>query len=251
MNRAELVSYIDTLLDSPSVKDYCPNGLQVEGKVEIRHIVTGVTACLELIEAAAERNADAVLVHHGILWGGHMPRITRSFRARIKALLDADLNLIAYHLPLDRHLEVGNGATVAQRLGLVDVEGFCAHRGIMAGVKGRADAPISTDALVHRIRETLDSEPVVIPGGPDPIRTIGVVTGAADKDLPQAIEAGLDCYITGEISEYVMHFAKEEGITFIAAGHHATERWGVQALGDHLAAHTDVTCEFVDVPNPA
>ncbi len=250
MNRDELVAYLDELLDAEGVHDYCPNGLQVEGAEQVQHIVCGVTACLELIEAAAARSADALLVHHGILWGG-TPTITRSFRRRIKALLDADINLIAYHLPLDRHMLLGNGATVAQKLGLVDVEPFGAHKGITVGVRAAPAAPLSVDALAARVRTALGSEPIVVGCGPSEIRSIGIVTGAADKDLPQAVEAGLDCYITGEISEYVMHFAKEEGIHFIAAGHHATERGGVQAVAAHLADRFDVTHEFVDVPNPA
>lgn len=250
MQTNDLIEILDDLLDARGVADYCPNGLQVEGAPEIQRVVCGVTACLELIEQAADRGAQALLVHHGILWGGKMPTITRSFRRRVKALLDADLNLIAYHLPLDRHVELGNGATVARRLELRDVEPFGAHKGIMVGVVARPVEPITIDELAARATSALDTEPLVFPYGPDAIRRIGIVTGAADKDLPQAVDAGLDCYITGEVSEYVMHFAREEGIHFIAAGHHATERWGVQALGAHLARVHGLDCEFVDVPNP-
>ncbi|MFT5429611.1 MAG: dinuclear metal center YbgI/SA1388 family protein [Myxococcota bacterium] len=250
MKTSALVNYLDTYLEAKGCPDYCPNGLQVAGRPEVKRVVCGVTACLELIEAAAERGADALLVHHGILWGNSMPTLTGSFRRRVKALLDADLNLIAYHLPLDRHLEVGNGAAVAQRLGLTDVETFGLHKGVTVGVRGNTAAG-DIDSLAAQISDALDTTPTVLPYGPSVIRSVGVVTGAADKDLPQAVEAGLDCYITGEISEFVMHFAKEEGIHFIAAGHHATERYGVQQLGAHLATTHGLEWEFVDVPNPA
>lgn len=250
IKRDDLVAAIDELLESPGVPDYCPNGLQVEGASEIQHVVCGVTACQELIDEAVERGAQALLVHHGILWGG-MPRIVRSFKRRVATLLAHDINLIAYHLPLDRHPTLGNGATVAQRLGLVDLEPFCLHKGVTVGVAGRLPGSLGIDQLADRCADTLDTVPVVIDGGPDMIRRVGIVTGGADKDFPQALDAGLDCYITGEISEYVMHFAKEEGIHFIAAGHHATERFGVQALGEHLANQFGFSWEFVDVPNPA
>jgi dinuclear metal center YbgI/SA1388 family protein len=210
-----------------------------------------VTACQALIDEAVKRNAQALLVHHGILWGNQMPVITRSFRRRIQSLLDANINLLAYHLPLDRHLDVGNGAMVAKRLGLTNLQPFGAHKNITVGVRADAESPMTIDGLTQRVREVLSSDPTVFAHGAESIRTIGIVTGAADKDLPQAVEAGLDCYITGEISEYVMHYAREEGIHFIAAGHHATERWGVQALAEHVANEHGLTWEFVDVPNPA
>ncbi len=249
MKRQALLDYLDDLLEARGVADYCPNGLQVEGADEIRHVVCGVTACLELIERAAAQNADALLVHHGILWGGRMPTITRSFRKRIKALLDHDINLIGYHLPLDRHLEVGNGATVAARLGLTDIQPFGAHQGITVGVRGTL-APTNIEAVADLVGARLDADPVVFGYGPEQVTSIGVVTGAADKDLPQAVDAGLDCYLTGEVSEYVMHFAREEGIHFIGAGHHATERYGVQALCERAAGDLGFTWEFIDVPNP-
>jgi len=251
MNRDELISYLNSYLEADGVQDYCPNGLQVEGTPDIQHIVCGVTACQALIDAAVERNAQAILVHHGILWGNKMPTITRSFRRRIHTLLESNINLIAYHLPLDSHMEVGNGATVAHRLGLTELRPFGMHRNMTVGVQGECPEPLTIQALTARVESALDAVPVVFAHGPESIRSVGVITGAADKDLPQAVEAGLDCYITGEISEYVMHFAREEGIHFIAAGHHATERWGVQALGDHLVSEHALQVEFVDVPNPA
>ncbi|MFT7622357.1 MAG: dinuclear metal center YbgI/SA1388 family protein [Myxococcota bacterium] len=249
MNRDDLVTWLDDTLESRGVQDYCPNGLQVEGTAEVKHVVCGVTACLELIEAAADRGADALLVHHGIIWGKMGP-ITRSFRRRVKALLDNDINLLGYHLPLDAHMEVGNGAMVAARLGLQSVQPFGLHRGMTVGVRGELAVPLSIDALSERVATSLDTTPLVFGHGPAEIRTVGVVTGAADKDFPQALAAGLDCYITGEASEFVMHFAREEGIHFIGAGHHATERWGVQALAARMGDELGVTWEFVDVPNP-
>ncbi len=251
MNRDTLTSTLNEFLEVDGVVDYCPNGLQVEGTSEVNHIVCGVTACQALIDEAVQRNAQALLVHHGILWGNRMPVITRSFRRRIQSLLDANINLLAYHLPLDRHLDVGNGAMVAKRLGLTNLQPFGAHGNITVGVRAEAESTITIDGLTQRVRDALASNPTVFAHGVESIRTIGIVTGAADKDLPQAVDAGLDCYITGEISEYVMHYAREEGIHFIAAGHHATERWGVQALAEHVANEHDLTWEFVDVPNPA
>ena len=250
ISRDEFVSALDKVLEARGVKDYCPNGLQVEGASEIEHVVCGVTACLELIEAAVDRKAQAILVHHGILWGG-TPTITGSFGRRVKALLDGGINLVGYHLPLDRHMTMGNGATVAQRLGLSNLEPFCEHRGITVGVTAEAPSALSIEELEARVTTALDSRPIVLPYGKREIRRIGIVTGAADKDLPRAVEAGLDCYITGEISEFVMHVAKEVGIHFIAAGHHATERYGVQALGAWAADNLNVSFEFVDVVNPA
>ena len=251
MKRQALIDYLDELLDARGVKDYGPNGLQVEGAQDIEHVVCGVTASLELIEAAAARGAQALLVHHGILWGG-TPTITGSFGRRVKALLDSNINLLAYHLPLDRHMEVGNGARAAARLGLTDLAPFGQHKGITVGVRGRVDTGTTIEALSERAGAALGGSHVTtFPFGPARIETVGIVTGGADKDLPQAVAAGLDCYITGEVSEYVMHYAKEEGIHFIAAGHHATERWGVQALAERMAADNGLTWEFIDIPNPA
>ncbi len=253
MRRDDLIRFLDEYLDVPAVagKDYCPNGLQVEGAAEVRHIVCGVTACHALIAGAAERNADTVLVHHGILWGGAMPTITRSFKARVKALFDSDLNLLAYHLPLDRHPEVGNAVTVARRLGLTALEPFGEHRGLHVGIRGRFEAPLAIDGLARRVAESLSADGIVFPFGEGLVSTVGIVTGAADKELPQALTAGLDCFLTGEISEYVMHFAREESLHFIAAGHHNTERYGVQALAAEIERRFGVTWEFLDVPNPA
>lgn len=251
ISRNELIQYLDAFLDSKPVKDYCPNGLQVEGTDTVSHIVCGVTASLELIEAAAERNADVLLVHHGIIWGSRPTPITRSFHKRVKALIEANINLVGYHLPLDRHMDVGNSATVAQRLNLNNLEPFCNHGGITVGAKGTITEALDLTTFGEKIASALDTQPILVSGGDHPIQRVGIVTGAADKDLPQGVDEGLDCYVTGEISEYVMHYAKEEGIHFIAAGHHATERYGVQALGKHLESRFGVSWEFIDFPNPA
>ena len=251
ITRSELISYCDRLLESKGIADYCPNGLQVEGCESIQSIVSGVTASLELIEAAAERGASVLLVHHGILWGREPVPITRSFRRRVKTLLDNDINLIGYHLPLDRHLEVGNGAAVARRLGFNEWTPFGRHKGITVGVQAAYETPTSIESLTSACLTELGSTaPVVFPYGPSDIRKVGIVTGAADKDLPQALEADLDCFITGEVSEYVMHFCKEEGIHFIGAGHHATERWGIQDLCKRIQGELSIPFEYVDVPNP-
>jgi dinuclear metal center YbgI/SA1388 family protein len=250
-----LVAHLDGLLDAARFADYGPNGLQVEGRGSVRRVVVGVTACLELIEKAAALGADAILVHHGILWGG-TPTLTGSFGRRVRTLMRHDLSLIAYHLPLDAHLGLGNGASLARRLGVTDLVPFGMHKGMPVGVRGvitpEADgAPVSAATFATRITSALGVAPLVYPHGPPEIRTIGIVTGGAERDIDQAVAAGLDAFLTGEVSEPTLHTAREDGIHFFSAGHHATERYGVQSLAAHLEATFGLECHFVDVPNPA
>ncbi|MGH8504020.1 MAG: Nif3-like dinuclear metal center hexameric protein [Gammaproteobacteria bacterium] len=247
----ELVSYTNRLLDIDAFNDYCPNGLQVEGRAEIERLVSGVTANRRLIEAATERGANALLVHHGYFWRGEDPRVTGVKRERLRRLLAADISLLAYHLPLDAHPEFGNNVQLARLLGL-NIEGALNPHALPAiGLHGRFAEPASVDALRRRLCAVLDREPLHIAGGPANIQTVGWCTGAAQDFIEQAAALGLDAYISGEISEQTVHFAREAGIHYFAAGHHATERYGAKALGEHLAQQFGVQHEFVDIDNPA
>jgi len=246
-----LVAELDGLLEVEAVKDYCPNGLQVEGCREVQRVVTAVSASRALFSRAAALEADLVLVHHGILWNGpEPPRITGSFRERVRLLLDNDISLVAYHLPLDRHLELGNAAQLARRLGLVQLEPFGEHGGVSVGVCGVFPEAIPAEELFAAVGEVCDREPQVFAGDRDPVSSVGIVTGAAEREYHQAVASGLDAYITGEASEWVMHQAAEDGVHYVAAGHYATERFGILALGRWLARAHDLQVEFLDLPNP-
>ncbi len=249
VNRDALVSHLDEYLDSRG-RDYGPNGLQVEGREEIRKVVTGVSACRELFVRAREAGADAVLVHHGLFWEG-MPRTLTGFQyRRVAELIRGEMSLIAYHLPLDRHAEVGNNALAGRRFGLAGLEPFGLHEGLPIGFKGRFPSPIPAAELVERCRQVYGQEPLAFLSGPDPVRSLGIISGGAQRELYDAITDGLDAYITGEVSEWVMNVAREAGIHYLAAGHYATERLGIRALGEHLAERFGIEAEFIDVPNP-
>ena len=250
VDRRTLVAYLDQLLDAGNGRDYGPNGLQVEGKETIRKIVTGVSACHELFVRAREAGADAVLVHHGIFWEG-MPRVLTGFQhRRVAELIRGDMNLIAYHLPLDRHPELGNNALAGRELGLADLELFGIHEGLPIGFKGRFPKPVPAAEMVARCRRVYAQEPFAFLEGPDPVRTLGIISGGAQKELYEAIDENLDAYITGEVSEWVMNVARETKIHYLAAGHYATERLGIRALGEHAAEKFGIEAEFIDVPNP-
>jgi dinuclear metal center YbgI/SA1388 family protein len=249
--RDELVRHLDTLLEISLFEDYCPNGLQVEGRPEIRSVVTGVTSSLALIEEAVRRRADAIVVHHGIFWDGVSPILRGSMKKRVRALLDAELNLLAYHLPLDRHVDVGNNAPALRALGGVDLEPFATHGGQPIGWRGRLERPVAAAELLARVEAFYGARATAFMAGPATIRTLGVVSGGGQKDAAKAVAAGLDCFITGEISEPNLHIAQEEGLNHISIGHHASERVGPRELGAYLARTFGVSAEFVDVPNPA
>lgn len=250
MNRDELVGFLDDYLKSPGQSDFGPNGLQVQGAAEVRKIVTSVSACRELFEQAAEAGADAVLVHHGIFWKGTSPVLTGMQYGRVKSLLDHDINLIAYHLPLDRHAEVGNNALAAGAFGLTDVQSFGPYQGEDIGFRGRFAEPISAEDLSRRCEEIFGQKPLHFAAGPDPISTLGIISGGAQREVYQAIELGLDAYLTGEATEWVMNVARENAIHYLAAGHYATERLGIRALGKQVEEHFGIEVEYVDVPNP-
>jgi len=247
---ATLVAHLDRYLDAGAGRDYAPNGLQVEGRSEVGRLVTGVSASEELLAQAVARGADAVLVHHGLFWEG-MPRVlTGPMRRKVALLLRHEISLLGYHLPLDRHPEVGNNAVAARALGLVDLAPFALHEGLPTGFSGRFPAPVAATELVARCRGLFRQEPLAFLAGPDPLTTVGIVSGGAQREVHQAIAAGLDAYVTGEATEWVMATARENRIHYLAVGHHAGERLGVLALGEHLTRELGLEVTFVDVPNP-
>lgn len=247
MQRDELARYLDQLLDVSRVRDYCPNGLQVEGRPEIGKLVSGVSASLALIEAACAENADAILVHHGYFWRGEDQRLTGTRKRRIRSLLDADLNLYAYHLPLDLHPELGNNAQLAKRLGLIE-EGRAGEQNLVC--YGRLDVPQSLAQFGARVAAALDRPPLIIGDMDRPLTRAAWCTGGAQGYFEQAITLGVDVYITGEISEQHVHLARESGIAFVSAGHHATERYGVQALAQHLVERFGLVHRHIEIDNP-
>jgi dinuclear metal center YbgI/SA1388 family protein len=248
---ANLLTYLEDLLEAEAFSDYGPNGLQVPGPDEVRTVVTGVSASVELFERAAEHGADLVLVHHGLFWTGAPLALTPSAKRRLRLLFDNDMALAAYHLPLDGHPEVGNNALLAEGLGCSEREPFALHKGRPIGVAGHFDGDgIEAGELVARVRELTGREPLAFLDGPMQVRSIGIVSGAGADYLGDAVAAGLDAFLTGEPAERVMTHAREEGIHFIAAGHYATETFGIRRLGELLAQRFGVVHVFVDVPNP-
>jgi len=248
MDRVLLQRYLDELLDTARFKDYCPNGLQVEGAPEVAKVLCGVTASMALIEAAIESGANTILVHHGWFWRGEDSRVTGLRRTRLARLLENDINLLAYHLPLDAHPELGNNAQLGKVLGFKTTE-VTGEQGLLwLGEPdcSRTAAEVCANAGRQLLRKAL------LVGDPDRIvRRVAWCTGGAQGMFEQAVEAGADVYISGEISEQTTHIARESGVPYIAAGHHATERYGVRALGAHLAGRFGLTVEFVDIDNPA
>jgi dinuclear metal center YbgI/SA1388 family protein len=247
----DLIAHLDDLLDPGAFRDGGPNGLQVPGRSEVQRVVTGVSAHRELIDRALALRADLVLVHHGLFWE-HQPRgLTRTLAERLRPLLRHDVNLAAYHLPLDAHAELGNNALLAVALGCESHEPFGLYRGTPVGRAGRfGDGGVPVSELVARVAAVCEREPLVFDSGPERIRTIGIVSGAGADVLPEAVARGLDALLTGEPREHVMADAREAGVHFIAAGHYATETFGVRALGERLEREFGVLHTFVDVPNP-
>lgn len=248
----DLIGHLDRLLEASAFRDYGPNGLQVPGRTDVQTIVTGVSAHAALFERAAAEGADLVLVHHGLFWKGGPLEITRAQYRRLRILFEHDMALAAYHLPLDGHPEHGNNALIAEGLGAGEREPFAFHDGRAIGVRARfAGDGLALGELVGRVRELVGGrEPVVIPAGPERVRTLGIVSGGGTDYLGDAIALGLDAFLTGEPLERAFGAAQDDDITFIAAGHHATETFGVRRLGELLAAEFGVRHVFVDVPNP-
>jgi len=247
MKREDLVRYLDELLESGRFKDYCPNGLQVEGAGDARRIVAGVTACQALIDAAVERGADTLLVHHGWFWRGEDGRVTGFRKARMQTLLKHDISLIAYHLPLDAHPELGNNARLAATLGW-QAEGRFGDQDI--GWFGRLAVPKTLGELGQQIAVELRRPPLAIGDPGRRIERVAWCTGGGQGYFEQAAALGIDAFVSGEISEHSVHLARESGVAYLAAGHHATERLGVSALAGHIAERFGLACEFVDIDNP-
>lgn len=250
MKTQDLTRYLDELLQTDKIKDYAPNGLQVEGKPQIKRVITGVTASQALVDAAIEKRADALLVHHGYFWKGEAAPIVGMKRNRLKALLNANINLIAYHLPLDIHSELGNNAQLALRLGIQDLYGLEAGNPFSVAMQGELGSPITGAELSAKIESQLQRKPLWIQGNTGPLKKVGLCTGGGQSFIELAAAQGCDAFISGEASEQTVHVARELGIDFFAAGHHATERYGVKALGEHLASRFELDVEFVDMNNP-
>lgn len=249
---SSVIAFLEALLEPERWTDYCPNGLQVPGPDEVQYVVTGVSAHLELFERAAERGADLVLAHHGLFWKGEPLGIDAVRKRRLQLLFDSGIALAAYHLPLDGHPEHGNNARLAAELGAESWAPAFPHGGAPIGVVASfGPEGIAPDELLARVqRVTLREDVLALLHGPGRVRRIGICSGAAADDLPAAVELGLDAFLTGEPAERCAAIAREHGIHFLAAGHHATERLGVQRLGELLASELGLRHEFVEVPNP-
>ena len=244
-----LVEEADRYLNAQRIADYCPNGLQVEGRPQVRRIVSGVTASQALLDAAVEAEADVVLVHHGYFWKGEDACITGMKRRRLQTLLGNDISLLAYHLPLDLHPEVGNNVQLARQLDITVEGALDPDNPKVVGLLGSLAEPMSARDFARRVQEVLGREPLLVEGQ-GMVRRVGWCTGGGQGYIDQAIAAGVDLFLTGEASEQTFHSARENCVGFIAAGHHATERYGVQALGDYLARRFAIEHLFIDCPNP-
>ncbi|WP_213608530.1 Nif3-like dinuclear metal center hexameric protein [Pseudoalteromonas sp.] len=249
MQRREFSQLLNTLLKPETINDFCPNGLQVEGKNKIHTIVTGVTASQALIDAAIEKNADAILVHHGYFWKGESQPITGMKKRRVAALLANNINLFAYHLPLDIHPEMGNNAQLAKLLD-IQIEAGLEPVNNSVAMKGRLKVPLSGQEFADKIHQVLNRKPLTSLVRKDKIETIALCTGGGQGYIDLAAEQGIDAYLTGEASEQTIHSSREQNIDFFAAGHHATERYGIKALGEYLADKHSFDVTFIDIDNP-
>lgn len=247
MNNLQLERLINQKLDISNYKDYAPNGLQVEGRREVQRVVTGVTASQDLLDAAIAVEADAVLVHHGYFWKDEPAEIRGMKRNRLKTLLATDTNMYAYHLPLDGHPELGNNAQLAKLFG-INVQGEIA----VLLLWGELEKPLTGEEFRQRIEVTLDRNVLhSSQNAPAEIRRVAWCSGGGQGYIQKAAEYGVDAFISGEVSEQTIHIAREMGLHFYAAGHHATERYGVKALGEWLAAEHGLDVMFIDIDNPA
>ncbi|UXY15268.1 Nif3-like dinuclear metal center hexameric protein [Chitiniphilus purpureus] len=245
--REQLSDYIEQLLEAGRFRDYCPNGLQVEGRERVGKIATAVTASLAAVEAAVAAGADALLVHHGYFWKGEQAPIRGLKKERIASLLAAQVNLFAYHLPLDAHPTLGNNAQLASLLGLV-ATGRHGEQDLVW--LGEPLQPVTLGLFAERIEAVLGRRPLVLGERERPLRRVAWCTGGAQGYFHEVASLDVDCYVTGEASEFVTHVARESGVAFIAAGHHATERYGVRALGDHLAERFALDLVHLELDNP-
>jgi len=250
MNQVEIINFCNELLSIDDFKDYCPNGLQVEGdNRQVKRIATGVSISLELIGKAIEANADLIITHHGMIWDKAERIIRGPMKQKLSVLFDSGIAAAAYHLPLDFHPEIGNNVQLAGRIGLQDLQPF-AHTGKYSqGIMGNTTLK-SIDALAAHVSTVLEREPQVLPYGPDVIKKVAIVTGGAQSYFQDAIEAGADCFLTGEISEQNYTMSREYGVHFISAGHYSTELFGVQSLGERLESSCQLETCFIHIPNP-
>ena len=245
----ELVQYADTLLKAHEFNDYCPNGLQVEASCEVIKIIAGVTASKALIDVAIKEKADVLVVHHGYFWKGEKPELTGIKGQRIRALMQSGISLLAYHLPLDAHVELGNNVQLAKVLGW-EITGGMDKSPHPIGLVGNVPSPMLLAHMADDIGQKLQRTTQYFGESDRTISRIAWCTGAAQSYMEKAISLGVDCFITGEVSEQTYHLAQESGVAFIAAGHHATERYGVKALGEHLTKAFSLDVQFVDIDNP-
>ncbi len=250
MNINTLEKYLHAELNTGAFSDYCPNGIQVSGKKRVKRIMTGVSASQELIKAALSWKADLLLVHHGILWEKDSRVVRGSYKKRLQLLLANELNLMAFHLPLDAHPTLGNNAMILKRLQLRQAAPFGRYGKENISFLGAAEKSLTMTDFAKKVKKLFGPKPLILAFGPKKISRVAVCSGGAPDMIREAQEAGADLFITGEASEFVYHYAKEEGINFIAAGHHRTETFGVEALGEHLAAKFDLVHRFHDIPNP-
>jgi dinuclear metal center YbgI/SA1388 family protein len=250
-SRQTLLQSFDQLLQPQQFKDYGPNGLQVEGKAQVRHLVSGVTASRALIEAAIAARADAIFVHHGLFWRGHDGCVTGWLKARLALLLAHDINLFAYHLPLDAHPEWGNNAQLAVQLGLTATSRFGEQALGLLGARADGSSFAGAQALADHVQSILKRPVILVNTAQAAIKNIAWCTGGAQGYFEAAIAAGADAFITGEISEPQAHYARECGVAYLACGHHATERYGAPAVAAHVAAQLGLSHQFIDIDNPA
>jgi dinuclear metal center YbgI/SA1388 family protein len=246
---SNILATLDEALSPGEFDDLGPNGLQVPGAADVTHVVTGVSARRELHERAVELGAEFVLVHHGLFWNFHPTGLTPLLAERLRPLFKHDINLAAYHLPLDAHPELGNNAILARRLGCENRQPFGRYKGTFIGCRGELPG-IGPEELVARVRAATGREPLLLGAGPDRVRSIGIVSGSAADTLHEAADAGLDAFLTGEPREHITADAEELGMWFVAAGHYATETFGVRALGDLLSQRFGLEHTFVDLANP-
>jgi len=247
--RDELIAAWNEVLRAHEINDYCPNGLQVEGSAHVSRVAFAVSVSLTLFQQAWAWGAQMIVVHHGLLWSRDGGPIRRSFKERLKFLLCNDITLVGYHLPLDRHPELGNNAQACQKLGLIEVKPFALYQGRDIGFWGQ-QPPEPADSFFARVRSCYGRDLHIFGAGPQQIRTVGIVSGGAANHMKDALDLHLDCFISGEVEEYTPRQAEEEGIHYVAAGHYATERLGIMALEQWTARNLEVETRFIDIDNP-
>jgi dinuclear metal center YbgI/SA1388 family protein len=248
--RNEIIGFCDQLLEIDRFEDYGPNGLQIPGTSEVERIATGVSAQLELFQRAIDAGAQMLLTHHGTFWDAQPSALTERLAARLRTALGANLSVAAYHLPLDAHAEIGNNALLCSGLGFEAAEKFADFKGMPIGIVGRSGEGVAPADLRAKVAELCGQEPLVFDAGPGVVHSIGIVSGAGTDSLQEAIGLGLDAFLTGEPSEWAMADSREGGIHFLAAGHYATETFGIRRLGELVAERFGLEHEFIDIPNP-